>query len=190
MDMKIDERMAALLDRSAIELAIGHYARGVDRNDADLMRSAFHADAKLTMGTSKNLQTVNQFVAAIQAGWQKFRAWGMHYTMNQTIDVNGDTAHAETYYMALMRVKQGCDQPPPYLPKDAGDHPARIWFMGGRYCDRLEKRNGEWLISFRLGNMEWLAPGDGSPSLPMLQLIGDIARRDRSDPSYERPLTR
>jgi hypothetical protein len=184
------EDIATLLDRAAIAQAIGRYARGVDRNDADLMRSAFHSDAKMTMGSSKSLQTVDQFVAGIQAGWQRFRAWGSHYTMNQTIDFNGDVAHAETYYMAVLRIRAGCESPPPFLPKDAGNDPTKLWFMGGRYCDRLEKRADQWGIAFRLGTLEWLMQGDGSPTMPMLQLIGDVARQDRSDPSYERPLQR
>jgi hypothetical protein len=189
MQTTIDDQVAVLLERSAIEQAIGCYARGVDRNDADLMRSAFHGDAQMTMGTNKNLTTLDQFVAGIQAGWQRFRAWGMHYTMNQTIDIDGAIAHAETYYIAVIRLKQGCEAPP-FLPKDAGNDPTKLWFMGGRYCDRVEKRGGQWRIAFRLGNMEWLMPGDGSPTFPMLQLIGNIARQDRSDPSYERPLGR
>jgi hypothetical protein len=185
MQTKTDEDLELLLDRSAIQQVIGRYARGVDRNDADLLRSAFHSDALL----GKNRQTVDQFTAGIQAGWQQFRAWAMHYTVNQTIDIDDKTAHSETYYMAVIRLKPGCE-PPPYLPKDAGNDPTKLWFIGGRYCDRLEKREGYWRIAFRLGTMEWLMPGVGSPTMPMLELIGDIARRDRSDPSYERPLKR
>jgi hypothetical protein len=180
-----DEAQRFLLDRGAIQQVIGRYARGVDRNDPDLMRSAFHSDALL----SKQRQTVDQFVTGIQAGWGRFRAWAMHYTMNQTIDLEGDVAHAETYYLAVIRLKPGCE-PPPYLPKDAGNDPSKLWFIGGRYCDRLEKREGRWRIAFRLGTMEWLMPGDGSATSPMLKLIGDVARPDSSDPSYERPLRR
>jgi hypothetical protein len=185
MQTQLDEDLRFLLDRGAIQQVIGRYARGVDRNDAELLRSAFHNDALL----GNNRQTVDQFVAGIQAGWQRFRAWAMHYTMNQTIDVDDKIAHSETYYIAVIRLKPGCE-PPPYLPKDAGNDPTRLWFIGGRYCDRLEKREGHWRIAFRLGTMEWLMPGDGSPTMPMLQLIGDIARQDQSDPSYERPLKR
>jgi hypothetical protein len=179
------ENMSALWDRFAIKRVIGAYARGVDRNDAELMRSAFHPDARV----SKSLQTVDQYVAGIQAGWQRFRAQAMHCTMNQTIDIDGDTAHAETYYLAIISLKSGCE-PPQYLPADAGNDPTKLWFIGGRYCDRLEKRDSEWRIAFRMGTMEALMPGDGSPTKSMLQLVGDIARQDRSDPSYERLLSR
>jgi hypothetical protein len=182
-------QLSTVLDRIAIQEAISCYARGVDRNDPELMRAAFHADAQLTMGTSKSLQTVDQFVAGIQAGWERFRAWGMHHTMNQHIELDGTVAHAETYYLALMRLKPGCE-PPAFFPRDASANPALLWMMGGRYFDRLEQREDDWRIAFRLGSVEYLASSDATATKSMLEMIGDIARRDRSDPTYERPLQR
>jgi len=178
-----------LIARMAIQKAIGSYARGVDRNDPEIMRAAFHSDARLAMGTASQTQSVDQFIAGIQGGWERFRAWGMHYTMNQTIDLDGDTAHSETYYLAVMKLKDGCE-PPAFLPKEAAQDGSAMWWIGGRYNDRLEKRDGEWRIAVRLGSLEWLMKGDTSATPPMLDMIGDIARRDRSDPSYERPLIR
>ncbi len=189
MSGELAPELVEIAARTAIQKAIGAYARGVDRNDPDIMRKAFHADAVLTMGTGAHTQSVDQFVAGIQGGWERIRAWGMHYTMNQTIDVDGDAAHAETYYMAVMQLKDGAE-PPPFLPRDAGAVPGTIWWMGGRYHDRLEKRGGDWRIAVRLGSLEWLMKGDMSATPAMLDLIGDISRRDRTDPSYERPLER
>ncbi len=75
---------------------------------------------------------------------------------------------------------------------------------GGRYIDRLEKRDGVWAIVARKLVRDW-ADMDTQPDMSDLSSMtstrgtltpemrafmngGQGARRDRSDPSYERPL--
>jgi hypothetical protein len=65
------------------------------------------------------------------------------------------------------------------------------WMAGGRYLDRLERRERAWKIALRTNIIEW------SGNLPTMPLpfadVPDIhgngvPTRDRQDPSYQRPL--
>ena len=64
---------------------------------------------------------------------------------------------------------------------------APLTVVGGRYIDRLERREGRWAITVRRCIVEWatnpasLLPIEGAG-------IGATVARDRSDASYDRPL--
>jgi hypothetical protein len=62
---------------------------------------------------------------------------------------------------------------------------------GGRYVDRLERRDGRWAIVDRECVVEWNAESTSLLSDEVLALLTDIksATHDRNDPSYTRPLT-
>jgi 3-phenylpropionate/cinnamic acid dioxygenase small subunit len=170
--MEISEDMIRelqeLIDRDKINQCLLRYARGVDRLDAELILSAFHEDAidfhcKGRCGSAKHF-----------LGWwaptQAMREVAQHYVTNVTIDIDDDTAHVESYFLALMKTKG----------QDA------TFLTGGRYTDRMEKRGGEWKVALRLVHIEWTV------ECTAVQLQGfnplGIGTRDRNDPSYMRPL--
>lgn len=66
-----------------------------------------------------------------------------------------------------------------------------VWTAGGRYIDRLERRDGEWKIALRTNLIEWSTLPQAVP-LPFADVADLYANgapvRDRSDPSYARPL--
>ena len=95
--------------------------------------------------------------------------------MNHSCDIDGDTAHTETYYLFVGRNRDQSN-----------------WIAGGRYIDRLERRDQQWKIVLRTNAIEW------SGMLPTMPLpfadVADIAlngvpSRNKDDPSYQRPLT-
>jgi hypothetical protein len=59
---------------------------------------------------------------------------------------------------------------------------------GGRYLDRLERRDGEWRIAARRVIVEWCCVVDGAGALFGPQSGFPAARWDRADISYDRPL--
>jgi hypothetical protein len=76
---------------------------------------------------------------------------------------------------------------------------------GGRYLDRLEKRDGKWGVVARKFVVDWAAPSintrdkfqtpegaihspDLKPHEAAIAAGTAISTRDSSDPSYERPL--
>lgn len=164
-----EARLAQLIDRQEIMDCLHRYTRGTDRVDADLIRSAFFPDAIDYHGPVTG--TVEDFLAY----WlplQPPREVSMHYIANTTIDLDGDVAHVETYFT--------------YYHK-ALDAP-EMTVTGGRYADRFERRDGEWRIALRVVIREWSMVADGSLTSEYLAVISR-ARRDRTDPTYTRPLT-
>lgn len=175
MAQSIEDRLARLesaAERQAIADCLARFCRGMDRFDRELFLSAFHADATIAAGP---------FVGGPVAlyDWamplhQNGQIATQHNKLNQTIDVDGDSAHAETYYLFVGRNRD-----------------ESLWMAGGRYIDRLERRDGAWRIALRTNIIEWSALPPPLP-LPFADVPGvhdnGIAARDRSDPSYARPL--
>jgi hypothetical protein len=157
-----------LLDKEAIREASLRYTRGIDRHDDEIMAQAYHADA--TDDHGGYIGDPAGFIAHSKKAHSG--AWNVHhhYIGNQTIDLDGDTAHVETYFLAALRRKTG--------PID---------MVGGRYVDRFERREGRWAIADRVCLVEWngeLQPAK-TPADPALYMQGAW---DRTDVSYQRPL--
>jgi SnoaL-like domain len=164
-----DPEIQRLLDRQAISDCLLRYARGIDRHDSELARSAFHDDA---------LDRHGQFVGSPA----ELVDWGnsthadvwvahQHFLVNQTVEIDGDVAHAETYVLFVQRRKSG----------DTVD------FGGGRYVDRFERRDGEWRIAARVVVIDWVCEARSDDPRNVLERYIN-GTWDRSDVSYERPL--
>jgi hypothetical protein len=166
------ERLQELVDKQDIFDCIVRLNRGADRADRDLFLSAFHPDA---------IADVGYFVGGRDALWEVSTQLGVnaasehHYVLNQTCDVDGDTAHAETYFLYVQKTLAG-----------------EAWAAGGRYIDRFEWReDGGWRIIFRYNNIEWF--GGLNAGAELFTDIADIhangvPSRSKDDPSYRRPL--
>lgn len=173
MDDKKLAKLEALLDKQEITEALTRFCRAMDRLDRDLYLSAFHEDAEMAAGPFVGL-------ASECADWsfpmhEEGQILTHHDALNVTIDLDGDTAHVETYYLFVARNKD-----------------ESLVLAGGRYIDRFEKRNDEWKIALRTNAIEWacLPPTIPIPFSDVADLYGNGApARDRSDPSYRRPLT-
>jgi hypothetical protein len=165
----LEAAVRSLLDRQAIEDCLRRYARGVDRLDEELIRSAFHPDAQDHHVAVNG--SVDDFLAWLLPRHRERRG-SLHHVGNVSIDLDGDVAHVEAYYVATA----------------VGPDPAVVEVNSGRYVDRFERRDGEWRIALRRVVPETYFAGDAAQMAGMLGSL-NIARRDRSDPSYERPLT-
>src|SRR5215831_7838252 len=166
-------RLDDLLNRQDIFDCQLRFSRGMDRFDRDLFLSAFHPDCTFAAGP---------FVGGPEAmyDWaQKLHEHGQsathHNLLNHTCEIDGDVAHTETYYLFVGRNRDETN-----------------WIAGGRYIDRVERRNGKWKIALRTNAIEWsgLVPTLPIPfaDVPDINLNGKPSR-GRSDPSYQRPLT-
>src|SRR4051812_11621498 len=89
-----------LLDHHAIVACVHHYARGVDRGDEELVRSAYHSDAVEDHGGYvAGVDRLIPFLADVHrpfAGYQR-------YVSNTTTEIGGDEAHAESYWLCVLR---------------------------------------------------------------------------------------
>ncbi len=132
--------MQQTIDKQEIRDLLARYCRGIDRLDADLIASVYHEDAYDDHGTFKG--SGKEFAKSVVVGLSRFERT-MHFLGNCLIDVDGDTANAETYCVAYHRTK-------------AEDGPQKDFLAGVRYVDRIERRDGgPWLIANRVVVMEW-----------------------------------
>jgi hypothetical protein len=171
-------RLEQLLDRQEISDCFTRFSRGMDRFDKDLYLSAFWPDAEMAAGpyVGDAAGCYDWAMPMHQAG----QVLTHHNLLNTTIEIDGETAHTETYYLFVARNHPWED--------GVGE---TVMLAGGRYIDRLEKRDNQWKIALRTNVIEWscLQPAMPLPfgDVPDIGANG-VSARDRSDPSYERPL--
>ena len=171
-DTELRAKLREWSDRTEILDCIHRYARGMDRLDRELVRSAYHEGA--IDDHAGFVGPVEQFIDwsfAYHAGQTRHQ----HYVTNHSVELDGDEAHAETYYLFI-----GTDRDPA----------KPLTVTGGRYVDRLARRNGRWGIVARVCLVEWVTESTsllGPEALAFLAPIQTVAR-DRPDTSYERPL--
>lgn len=114
-------------------------ARALDRRDETLLRSLFHDDATDDHGTfNGSASDFVTWVMPLLSGMERTQ----HCISNVLIDVVGDRAVGESYFVAHHDLKS-----------PEGD-PAHM-IAAGRYLDRFERRDGSWKISHRHAIFEW-----------------------------------
>lgn len=79
---------------------------------------------------------ISQALSKLRAGGRYF-----HAICNLSIDLDGDRAAVESYFIALQVTAAA---------------PTRETFLAGRYVDRFEQREGEWRIAARTVVYDWL----------------------------------
>ncbi|HXK22899.1 MAG TPA: nuclear transport factor 2 family protein [Myxococcota bacterium] len=165
-------RLERLLDRQDILDCLVRFSRGMDRFDRELFLSAFHPDAVIAAGEFVGgPRELYDWASELHAQGQTST---QHDLLNHTCDLDGDLAHTETYYLFVGR------------NRDASN-----WIAGGRYIDRLERRDGVWKIALRTNAIEWSGTLPSLP-IPFADVPGIHANgapsRSKDDPSYQRPL--
>jgi hypothetical protein len=128
----------ALLAKEDIRTLSRHYMRGLDRLDADLLRSVFFDDAQVDYGFYRG--SAQQFVAFAMRALRDHHA-NHHFIGQMSVDLEGDVAFGEIYFQAFHRIVEAG------VEKDL--------FIAGRYVDRYERRQGIWKIAFRAEVNDW-----------------------------------
>ncbi len=171
-----NEKILRMLARDEIREVLANYARGVDRGDAALLKSCYHADAIEEHG---GVYAGNAMTYVDGAVPRILKMGPMQHLLGTShIDFNGDTAHVETYLWTLLRVSTA--------------NGSLDTFTGGRLFDRFECRNGVWKIAHRRTIFDWnldtpsqqgWVNGMLKPGTPGM-LMGAMGA---ADPSYKRP---
>jgi len=92
-DVELRERMARLEARAEIHDCMQRNARGMDRRDRALLRSAYHGDAVDDhVGFVSPAEDFIDWAFAYHSTQTRYQ----HFLMNHTAEVDGDEAHAET----------------------------------------------------------------------------------------------
>jgi hypothetical protein len=173
MDAERLARLERLADRQDILDCLARFSRGMDRFDRELFLSAFHPDATIAAGIFVGGPVaLYEWASALH---EQGQVSTHHNLLNCYIDIEGSTAHTETYYLFVGR------------NRDASN-----WIAGGRYIDRLERRDGVWRMALRTNVIEWSSVVPTMP-LPFADVpdidVNGAPSRSKEDPSYRRPLT-
>ena len=141
-----DNDLEALLDHHAIRTVLARVARGEDRRDADLITASYWPDATTDFGIFAG--SFDEYLAWVVPGSPAITV--TQHTLGQTLtERNGDVALVETHVSAYHRVNMGAEE------SDS--------VIGGRYLDRMEKRDGQWRIAHRTMLYDWVR-NDGTSS--------------------------
>jgi hypothetical protein len=135
----MDADIQKVIDDYKIRQLLARYTRGVDRCDAELVSSVYHEESTDDHGAYKGPgKAFGPYVAKALAEHTESTS----HTLNQSIiDIHHETARAETWFVAY------------HVRKDGGD--TYLDRFGGRYLDKLKKRDGEWLIVKRVVVRDW-----------------------------------
>ena len=142
-----------LSDLESIRNAALRYCRGVDRLDAELMKSAYWPEATDEHGSFVgNAWEFSDYCMQAHQGWRSTN----HCIFNHSIELDpgGERARGEIYNVAYLFKKDA----------DVLD----TWH--GRYLDDYEKRDDEWRILKRV------CVHEGSQSRPIAPMEIDSAR--------------
>ncbi len=166
-------RLDEIADRFEIEECLKRVSRGIDRFDRAMFLSAYHPDAVIDAGALVgDPASVYDNGAALHEEGQSHT---LHHLTNHRCELDGDTAHAETYFLYAGANRDGTN-----------------WVAGGRYVDRIERRDGEWRIAFRFTSLEWSGAMEAN-QVPLFagesdRSLNGVTTRDQNDVSYVRPL--
>jgi len=153
--------MAEAIAHMQIRDCLARYCHGIDRCDADMLKSAYWPDAYEEHGTYDGPAWA--FADHITASMREGLLCSTQMIGNVLIalDDTGDRARVETYVLALLQQPDGIDRT-----------------ISGRYLDRFEQRDGQWRILRRLYVLDWhrdqprAADDDTAGIYAMLQVRG------------------
>ena len=139
--MATSDQRSALEDKAVIRETLLRYAAGVDRKDWGLMSTCFTADCT-GVWNGVELNGIQAIVDYINQAASLFTVLGaMHMLTNIYVELDGDTARAETYAFSSLAADQ--------------DGEVFLRLRGLRYRDTLVRRDGDWLIQHRDLSADW-----------------------------------
>lgn len=164
----MERRLQELLDKEEIRQAMYAYARGTDRCHRELIVDAYHEDAWDDHG---NFRGGRELVADTIVGRGATAPTSMHHLGNMLIELLGDVANVETYFMASQVLER--------------DGRSFTRMRAGRYLDRFERRDGQWRIARRQVVDDWSRLDEVVATAPTITAECNHGTRDSTDPSFE-----
>lgn len=143
------------------------YCRGVDRCDETLIADCFHEGAVDDHGDFA-IDAASAGALYAQLGLSA-PLGGMHFLGNVLVELDGDTAFAESYFMSIKEMEK--------------DGVRTLRVRAGRYVDRLERRQERWGIVERVVVDEWNRAGSAGSMVSGAEAFR-YGAHDRSDPVY------
>ena len=133
------DALSDIIDRERIRDCLARLARGEDRRDAELIKGCYWPDATDDHGVF--VGSFQEYLAWVVPGAPSIPVT-LHTLGQSLIELRGDTAAVETHVTAYHRIDTGGQE--------------RDVVIGGRYLDRMERRNREWRIAHRTMIYDWM----------------------------------
>lgn len=161
-------QLQELYDKQQLHDNLMRYCRGLDRYDLELMKSTYWPDATDDHGSYVG-SGHGWCEEALK--WKELNYSVNHHCSNVYSEIDGNRAKRESYFFLVVPFKD----------------PATTMFMGGRYRDLCEKRDGEWKILRRVCIWDWSEQSASNPSwdltnIPNVTNWGDFYP---NDPVYQ-----
>jgi hypothetical protein len=187
-----DPHLQTLLDKQACAEVMMTYCRAIDHRDEALLRSVFHPDSRHHHGFRGPSSDPSQPSLPGQPG--DFVAYALEVLATHThthhqlgnifveLEPDGVTAFTEAYFTAYHRMRARHDR---QAGADAFDTEMDLW-VGGRYMDRMSKRDDVWKIVHRVGTTDWMRidpPSSRGHAATPAELR---SRQNRTDMVYRR----
>lgn len=166
-----DDEVAEYLAKQQIYDRLVDEARGLDRGDATVVGAAYHDDAVVDHGFFSG--SGPEYAAFVGPYWQ---SQGIVHQTHRLDNVLVEFASPDVAAVSSYNLR--------FLQSETPEGPITT-YLGGRYLDRFECRDGSWRIAHRTYVLDWnrVEPStvDWTGSY-----FGELAlgRRDRSDDSY------
>jgi SnoaL-like domain len=168
----LKRELERLCDHEEIRQLLYRYARGVDRADLELLQSVYAEGGTDHHGPfdGPGVDFAHVVVDGARTVWD---AVGNHHITNHYIELDGDKARAEVYFLACH----------PHMDNGRPE----LAIMSGRYLDELEKLDGKWGIVRRIVVSDWTRNHFDGPEWEKTTERGGYigGRRGRADRSYE-----
>lgn len=128
----VQDELQEVRDRQRIHEVLMDYNRGIDRQDEELAKAAFHPDAVDHHGSWFH-GNAWEGVHTLYVG--DFAECMVHMVTNESISLDGDVAYTEQYLLNVNRISR--------------DGKRYDFTFIARFLDRLERRDGDWRIAER-----------------------------------------
>jgi SnoaL-like domain len=168
MTTEVDLR--AVADRQEIHEVLMRYCRGIDRGDPEVLSSVYHEGAVDRHGPFQFTDAQTEMAKLTIPRLDALRGVAQHHITNYLIELHGDTAEVESYFLA-------------FQPTKLDDDSEVLALMGGRYLDRFERRDGRWGIIERSVVVDWSRAELQGEDWPAAKDFPPPGRRE-SDPSH------
>lgn len=170
--MSGNNRIEELCAKEDIRDCLRRYARGVDRADRDLLKGTYWPEATEShAGRFEGL--AHDFVEGVLPQLLEGKGLAQKLLGQSYIELLGEHANVETYFFSYNRIKNKADV---FIDL----------FVGGRYLDKMERRNSEWRVAKRIVVFDWFREGAAydyqAGILGNKRTMGNIAP---IDPVYE-----
>lgn len=161
-------QLQELYDKQKLQENLMLYCRGIDRMDDELVKSTYWPDSTDDHG---GFDGPGQEWAAAGCAWRDQVYSNNHHVSNVLISIEGNRAERESMFLNVVNLK----------------NPTVSFFLGGRYRDLCEKRNGEWRILHRVCVWDWFEhqPTRGGWDLCHVPQVSNWGAFFPEDPIYK-----